>query len=170
MSSDKKGEYEPILEGADSISDTSSYVEKTRRSWPSPQKISMVFLIAHVALLSLNVSLLALNVFHFKQHSEVHYHDSSSEIQDPWCRCCRNPNCISAVLMVRLQAPARDIAEYRLVKLDMTATIPNPYWGEPRPELDAAWAEITRGKNPTVSLLLPLTSVQGARPTFQKPT
>jgi hypothetical protein len=88
MSSDEKGEYEPILEGTNSIPDDLSYLEKTRFSWLSPRKNYTVFLIVHLAFLSLNVSLLALNIFHFRQHNNVlNHHYSDSEIQEPWCEC-----------------------------------------------------------------------------------
>lgn len=48
-----------------------------------------------------------------------------------------------AILTTKLLAPAHRIAEYRIMNLDMTATKPNAYWGQPRPELDEAWEELT---------------------------
>lgn len=45
--------------------------------------------------------------------------------------------------LIRVQAPAHSIARYTIQTLDMTATKPSPYFGEPRPELDEAWSKLT---------------------------
>ena len=49
----------------------------------------------------------------------------------------------STLLTAAIPAPAQHVAEYSIINLDMTATKPNAYWGQPRPELDEAWEELT---------------------------
>lgn len=46
-------------------------------------------------------------------------------------------------VLTQPEAPAHAIAQYEIQRLDLTATKLTPFFGEPRPELDEAWSELT---------------------------